>query len=268
MGKNVRVLIAVVGWERGARNGENQAMRDTCLGPVPSPKNSATSAAVTGRFNQRLGRPKPSVEYKFFIGDGTPTREDETAVFKSMGESPETYRVKADYWSKETTQSSYVPKGDEVFLHVPDDYIHHVYKTREAHRWAVEHGYDYIFKCDVDTYVDVQRLMNSGFENYDYIGKVGGNDECGYFASGGCGHWLSKKAAHLILDAPVTFWAEDGWIGSVMRKHGIEVHHDGRYVDAPDFPKQDNDIISAHLAITPTVYDSKRMYEIHRLRYL
>ncbi len=265
MGKNVRVLIAIVGWERGARNGENQAMRDTCLGYIPS---SATSAAVTGRFNQRLGCSGSLVTYRFFIGDGTPTGEDETAVFKSMGESPETYRVKADYWSKEHSQSTYTPQSDEVMLHVPDDYIHHVYKTREAHRWSVEKGFDYTFKCDVDTYVDVQRLMSSGFERYDYIGKMGGNPETGFFASGGCGHWLSKKAAKLILDSPVTFWAEDGWIGSVMSKNNIGLQNDSRYVDAPDFPKKDNDIVAAHLAITPTVYDPKRMYEIHRLRYL
>lgn len=265
MGKNVRVLIAVVGWERGARNGENQAMRDTCLGPIPS---STTSAAIIGRFNQRLARSGPSVTYRFFIGDGTPLREDESAVFKSMGESPETYRAKADYWSKEHTQSGYTPRSDEVVLHVPDDYIHHVYKTREAHRWSINQGYDFTFKCDVDTYVDVQRLMSSGFEKYDYIGKQGGNLDTGIFASGGCGHWLSRKAAQLILDAPVTFWAEDGWIGSVMSRNGVELHHDARYVDAPDFPKKDNDIVAAHLAITPAVYDPKQMYEVHRLRYL
>lgn len=239
----MNVLIAVIGWVKGAVNGEHQAMRDTTLSTI-------------GKY--------PGLSYKFFIGDGTPTGEDETELIKSLGESPCTYNEKAEFWSKATEKFSYTPKDDEVVLHVPDDYMHHVYKTRAAHRWGVKHGFEHTFKCDTDTYTVLERLVSSDFAQYDYSGKVGESPERGRFVSGGCGRWLSKKAAKLIVNEPVTFWAEDGWIGTIMKKHGIEAHHSDRYVDAPFFPQKDNNIISVHLSCTPEIYETKMMYEMHR----
>src|SRR5271157_5114842 len=85
---------------------------------------------------------------------------------------------------------------DEVFLNCPDDYHSLYHKTQGLVRWALERGYDYLYKCDVDTLVCPKNLLSSGFEQWDYTG--GRN---GHFASGGSGYWLSRKAMELVANS-------------------------------------------------------------------
>jgi len=59
---------------------------------------------------------------------------------------------------------------DEVYLDVPDDYEGLCYKTFRIIQYADNCGYDYIFKCDTDTFVVPERLKTCGFENHDYMG--------------------------------------------------------------------------------------------------
>jgi len=61
----MKALIAITSWVTGAINGENQAMRDTFLKDVP-------------RY--------PGLDYKFFIGNGQSTGEDETLLTQSYGQ--------------------------------------------------------------------------------------------------------------------------------------------------------------------------------------
>jgi hypothetical protein len=245
----MRVLIAICSWVGAATNGENQAMRDTFLTDVP-------------RF--------PGLEYKFFVGDGTPTGEDESAMFASYDWSDPGYKLRATASMQSPKPPTYVLKDDEVVLSVPDDYAHLAYKMRGEFRWALKQDFDYTFQIGSDIYIDLQRLMSSGFESHNYVGKTCGNHPMagGHYAGGG-GYWLSKKALRLIADGPVTFWAEDLWVGSIMNKNGIPLHIDPRYaVDYPPYPRRDNEIISAHLGPSnPRVgrYDPQLMYEVHRL---
>src|SRR5208337_3948531 len=67
---------------------------------------------------------------------------------------------------------SYVSEPDEIHLQVDDSYLGLPYKTRAIMVWALEHGYDYIYKCDADTLVCPFNLLNSGFEKYDYMGGM------------------------------------------------------------------------------------------------
>ena len=231
-----RILITITSCVKDALNGVNQAMRDTFLKDIP-------------KF--------PWLQYRFFIGDGTPTGEDETALLNSFyAEDAVVYRDKYPVVSPKPF--AYIPKEDEVILHVPDDYLHGTYKTRESHRWGLERNYDYIFQCFTDTYINLHRLTKSGFERYDYSG--GGTI---WYASGGAGYWLSKKAAKHLLNEPITDWAEDRWTGSIMKKNGIVLHNDLRYDNYPRSPQVDNNYITSHLAITPKVYAPKMMYEVH-----
>ena len=55
----MKVLIAITSCVRDAQNGNNQALRDTFLKDVAN---------------------RPDLEYRFFLGDGTPTGEDETTL--------------------------------------------------------------------------------------------------------------------------------------------------------------------------------------------
>jgi len=199
-------------------------------------------------INKYLG-----LEYRFFIGDGTPTGEDETALWKSFN-SWDIVHYKKKVEEGKNLRIAFTPKPDEVVLHVPDDYAHIPYKTRANKRWALKEGFDFVFQCFPDTYIDLQRLMCSGFEKHSYIGKPGG------YAGGGCGYWTDKKASQIIADAPVTDWADDRWVGSLLKSHGIALHGDNRYADYPTHPTADNDAITSHLACTPVIYNNRLMY--------
>ena len=238
------VLLAISSCGRDAINGLNQSQRDTFL------KDASKFAMLT---------------YKFFIGDGTPTGEDETVVRASVNGCSDPnrgvdYKVKCDHSEQSLDQFVYPhPMRDEVLLHVPDDYFHLVYKIRAIHRWALNYDFTHIFKCDTDTYVDADRLMASGFEKYDFTGGPAGI-EC---VAGGGGYWVSRRSSGLLSNAPIAYWAEDGWVSGTLRANGIALHTDPRYSDNP--VKDDNDLISTHLGFKHG-YKNTMMYEAHRAR--
>jgi len=245
----MKAVITVSSWVGAATNGENQAMRNTFL------KNASAFSELACRF---------------FIGDGMPTGEDESALWASFAQSASGYGVKATKGLQPTGNPiTYTPKDDEVILpNVPDDYAHLAYKVRGQCRWALEQGFDYMLQVGSDIYIVLDRLMRSGFENYDYVGKTCGYHPLagGHYAGGG-GYWLSKRALQFVVAQPVTFWAEDLWVGSIMHKNCIDLHIDPRYaVDYPEVPHRNNSIITSHLGIHNGVfgkYDPRLMYEIH-----
>ena len=123
--------------------------------------------------------------------------------------------------------------ADEVLLDCPDDYLSLPYKTQEIMKWAGERDYDYIFKCDTDTYVVLERLLNSDFTNWDYIGHFNGPvgvpnsiyNKLYTWASGGSGYFLSIKAARIVagqtsmekaLCPNIKIPCEDLWIGQIL----------------------------------------------------
>lgn len=147
--------------------------------------------------------------------------------------------------------------SDEIYLNVPDDYSSLPYKVKESFRWALDAGYDFIYKCDSDTYVNIQRLLDSGFENYDFTGHLKES-----YIQGGPGYWISSKAARLTLDVVVDHWAEDLWVSRIMKANDIPFHDDQRLKMTSKFgPRVNNDIISLHDYIDPLKGD--RMYRIH-----
>ena len=245
---NGKALIALNGWVKGAINGDHQAIRDTY-------------ATEIAKYSDKL-------DFRFFIGDGTPIGESEEKLLDTLQHkfsSPG--HIEKALSTKVAEPFSYVPKEDEVILKVPDGYIYVSYKTKENHRWAIAHGYDYVFQACTDTFIDIPRLMDSGFENWDYTGvAIGGPVEP--YASGGCGYWTRGRAIQIIVDEPVTDWAEDRWVGEILRKHGITVRHDPRYVGMGRMPNLSNDYITSHLCDTPRVYRNQEMHEAYRLSKL
>src|SRR5258708_1228755 len=73
-----------------------------------------------------------------------------------------------------------VTPADAIKLPVPDDYKSLPYKTRAMAKWALEKGFDFVYKCDRDTYVVPRRLLNSGFSAHDYHGHFPQHPEKGY----------------------------------------------------------------------------------------
>jgi len=228
----MKVLIAIMSWDGAAVNGDEQAQRDTWLQDVAQ---------------------YPNVDYKFFIGDDSPsTAEDEAMLLRRSAEHghPNTKILNA------LAKHEFTPQPDEVILHAPDDYEHGTCKMRELFRWAIERDYDFIFLCCTDTYVNVSRLMNSGFEKYDYCGLSIG------YGKGGQGVWHSNKAARVIVTGRINDWAWDRWVGAVLEHSGIHLHDDRRYVDYPQYPQPHNDFITSHLAES-CAYDNALMRKIH-----
>jgi len=124
-------------------------------------------------------------------------------------------------------------ESDEIRVDAPDDYDGLPYKTRGIARWSVANGYDFTFLCDTDTFVRPE-LINCGFEQYDYAGHYHDENIVGrmfsvfiderqqtlyngyWWASGGIGYFLSRKACEALINEEPTHWAEDLWIGQVM----------------------------------------------------
>jgi hypothetical protein len=122
---------------------------------------------------------------------------------------------------------------DEVFLDVPDDYESLPLKVQAAFKWAVDHGYTNSLKIDDDTYVVPSRLLTSGFEAHDWIGRINHQPD-GHYCSGGSGYWLSKRAMEIVANAKLDDdWAEDRSIGRILRNAGIKPQNDKRYTLYP-----------------------------------
>lgn len=121
---------------------------------------------------------------------------------------------------------------DEVLLEVDDSFQGITEKSVAMHRWALEHGYDYVVKVDLDTFVRPVELLQSGFEQFDYTG--GQNTQGVAFASGGSGYWLSRRALQIVVDAKITPGpAEDLHVATVLNDQGITLHADNRYQFIP-----------------------------------
>jgi hypothetical protein len=150
----------------------------------------------------------------------------------------------------------YEPKPDEVILEVDDGYKGLPAKVVAMARWAQDHGYSNVCKCDDDVYVRPERLLASGFERDEYIGRLRGAS--GHYpapyASGFC-YWLGPKALDIIAHAKLNGdVAEDRFVGNTLLAAGIECFADYRYVvttsdvnarSSPEGPRKDNLLIAS-----------------------
>jgi len=148
----------------------------------------------------------------------------------------------------------FTPNGDEVFLGVDDTFQGVTEKTVAVLRWGLGQGYDFVVKVDLDTFVRPVKLLQSGFENWDYTGGL--NSQGVDFASGGGGYCLSKKAMQLIIESPIDAGpAEDLHIARVLLSHGIHLHADNRYKFVPGSVLDDN-ALTYHLS-SVVAWDAK-----------
>lgn len=108
-------------------------------------------------------------------------------------------------------------------------------KTESIARYALEKGYDFVFKCDDDTYARAEGLLASGFEGHDYVGSTGKHYTValGWYrwAQGGAGFWLSRRSMEVIAEHGLRAVGlpEDFAVGNTLATHGIHPHHDDRY---------------------------------------
>ena len=152
---------------------------------------------------------------------------------------------------------------DEIILQVGDDYDALVYKTHAIVTWAIQHGYQRMFKCDSDTFIVPERMFASDYASYPFVSFYWPpNPLAGGFAfpSGGAGYWLDRKAMEIIASCNVRELAwyngkiqpEDCAVARILGQHGIFLHGDNRYSAEMNlgFPSPDNDLITTH-RVTP-----------------
>lgn len=134
-----------------------------------------------------------------------------------------------------------VSELDEIQVDAPDSSKRLYKKTQRIVQYAFEKEYYFLFKCDVDTYVHVPRLLKSGFEQHDFVGYNG--------SYGGSGYWLSRVAMKVLLESPSLDWCptEDGWVYHSLGNRGIRPFQDKRYHSLTnEGPTPENDIITSH----------------------
>ncbi len=233
----MKVLIAVFSCSKDIEKGFNQTIRDTWGQDLP-----------------------PNVDLRFLIGTAKPG---------PVSEEDPAWQVDYKNYCRNKPWMATPPPAlsrsllpDELALDVPDGYMYLTHKARAAFQWAVEQDYDYVFRCDTDTFIDIPRLLASGFEKFDYTGrKLGGPKEHGY-AYGGPGHFLSNKALRILMDAPITIVADDVWVGDVMRQHDIPLNDDLRYCNHWRQTPKDQ-IITVHLSSKSGSYENKLMWKAY-----
>lgn len=123
-------------------------------------------------------------------------------------------------------------KDDEIWLNVPDGYQELSLKTKAICGWAVEYGYDFLFKCDCDTSIAPKRFRTFTYQDFDYAGRFYGGPPGTLYtaAGGGAGYFLSRKACEIVRDYeyPVSA-SEDQMVGDALHPHivsrEIKAHH-------------------------------------------
>ena len=122
--------------------------------------------------------------------------------------------------------------SDEVLLNADDSYYGLPDKMRKACEWAVERGYDYVFFCDDDTYVVVDRLLAAVPVDQDYVGRLRGPSGpwpapyCSGFA-----YWLSYKALKIVATTKLSVDnADDRAIGNMLQEAGVKGTLDPRFI--------------------------------------
>lgn len=132
------------------------------------------------------------------------------------------------------------PEDHCVYLACEDTYAKLTSKTHAMVKWALAEGYDFVFKCDDDTYIRPDRLLSSNFAGDDYSGFTGGRwgDVPGpdgrqivyAYAQGGAGYWLSRRALAIVAEHMlVKEYCEDCAVGKTLALHGIAPILDARY---------------------------------------
>lgn len=146
------------------------------------------------------------VDYKFFYG--TTLRDNVT----KPNTRPDPNRI---------VPALREPLADEIYLDCGDNYTQNPQKLKGIFQYALENGYDYVLRVDDDTFVYPYRLLNDEYAVWSKVDYSGAGN--GVFHPGGC-LFVSRRAMELALAAPITDYADDVWLGSVMSNNKISVH--------------------------------------------
>jgi histo-blood group ABO system transferase len=138
--------------------------------------------------------------------------------------------------------------GDVVVVNAPDDYESLPAKVMAFFRHALDHfEFDWIFKCDDDTYLAPERLLELTRGDHDFAGNE--FIETSGYASGGAGYLLSRALVELLVKdvSLAATGAEDMIIsGAAVMKGARGLITNRLCWDGKRIPRRDNDVISSH----------------------
>ena len=145
-------------------------------------------------------------------------------------------------------QSSPMKEQDTLELEAPDTYHELPEKVLNFFQWALDHSnFQWLFKCDDDTYLNLHRLKTLPDPSYDLIGDDSVRTRGA--PSGGAGYLLSRSTAERLCqdDSLKLTGPEDIIIGKAVNGYGLTSHATERLcLSSYPFPTPDNDMISAH----------------------
>lgn len=176
-----------------------------------------------------LSHPVPGIECKFFLGRREPIPGEE----------------------------------DVVTLWVNDSYAHLPAKGLAFYTYALEHyDFDWLFKCDDDTYLALDRLESLCDDRYDLVGDMSLANRG--FPSGGAGYLMSRALVEKIVahgdQVPAT-GAEDVLFGQLSRELGARTHATPRlFLSHSPAPHRLNDQVSAHWCSPKRLHDIETLF--------
>lgn len=190
--------------------------------------NNATQRRVACRETW-LSHPQPGIECRFFLGRREPLPNE----------------------------------PDVVNLWVDDGYYHLPAKGLAFYKWALEnYDFDWLFKCDDDTYLALDRLESLCDSRYDLIGDL--SVEIRKAPSGGAGYLMSRRLVELFINnahkVPPT-GAEDLIFGTLAYELGAPMLASVRLgMYSSPAPHQGNELVSCHWCNPDRLRAIEQMY--------
>jgi Galactosyltransferase len=133
-----------------------------------------------------------------------------------------------------------------VSLPVQDTYEHLAGKVHCFYRYALEHyDFEYLFKCDDDTYVRPERLCALPRSGVDFLGSM---EVLRGYAQGGAGYLMSRPMVkHFASQSVVTDRPEDVFFTERAIASGMSLASTARLQGYGDqVPEVDNEVVTGH----------------------
>jgi hypothetical protein len=128
--------------------------------------------------------------------------------------------------------SSMQDDGDDIVkLPCSDAYNDLPAKVKAIASWALDHGYDFMLKCDDDVVLRPTDFLNSGFEQHAYSGRINRPSQHGGAAVPcGFGYVLSRHGMSLVAKSPLPpNFDDEAWVAYIMLAAGIKLFNVPRY---------------------------------------
>jgi hypothetical protein len=145
-------------------------------------------------------------------------------------------------------QGPELPENDLLHLPVPDSRGALPRRTSAFIKHALcSMSFDFLFKCEDDTFVVPKRLQAFATSNLDFVGSTRSFSRAGTIPEG-AGIWLSRRAAEILAQTLPPLWGQDGeWIQHVLKKAGISLTRSSQLIpDSSAWPDSGNNLITCH----------------------